>query len=74
MMAKSIISCAPYYEAICDAMTKAMTQEFRTNAKQSCSLYGDGNTSEKIAEHILDFLAKGNKETKKHFYDIKRGF
>ena len=66
LMADTVICCDPVEKMITDAIDKSMKMKHK-----SSSLYGDGNTSEKIVEIIKRSLKEGI-EVKKHFYDIER--
>ena len=66
LMAHTVICCEPVEKMITDAIDKAMKMK-----RKRSSLYGDGNTSEKIVEIIKKSLKNGI-ELKKHFYDIER--
>lgn len=51
LMAKNIINCNYDSDEIYNAIKKALTDEYREYVKnETISLYGDGNTSEKIVE------------------------
>lgn len=64
LMADTIISCEPRCEDIVDAMRLADRTEHRVS-----TIYGDGNTSEKIVTIIKDFLFHEKINLKKTFYD-----
>lgn len=64
LMADTVISCEPRCEDIVDAMRLAD----RTGHRVS-TIYGDGNTSEKIVTIIKDFLFHEKINLKKTFYD-----
>ena len=64
LMADTVISCEPRCEDIVDAMRLAG----RTGHRVS-TIYGDGNTSEKIVTIIKDFLFHEKINLKKTFYD-----
>lgn len=64
LMADTIISCEPRCEDIVDAMRLADRTEHRVS-----TIYGDGNTSEKIVTIIKDFLFHEKINLKKKFYD-----
>lgn len=71
MMAESVICCEPKKSDILDAMTKALTPEFQNKATHVSSPFGDGTTSEKILNVVLDYLKNKNEIHEKHFYDIE---
>ena len=66
-MAETIISCENSKEEIITAMQKAAQTEHRAS-----TVYGSGNTSEKITEAVKDFLEYNDNNLKKQFYDIER--
>ena len=70
MMADSVISCDPNYEAVSAAMSMGLSQDFKSKSKQGVSPFGDGHTSAQILDKILWFLKEKNGVTEKHFYDI----
>ena len=70
LMADSVLTCAPEYEAIRDLMRMALQPGFQEAAKQVVSPYGDGRTSELIEKRLLEYLEKRTGTTEKHFYDI----
>lgn len=67
LMAETIISCENSKEEIITAMQKAAQAEHRAS-----TVYGSGNTSEKITEAVKDFLEYNDNNLKKQFYDIER--
>jgi len=67
---KSVISCIPDKREIDMAIKKALSQDFLGSIKEEKNLYGDGNTSGKIAGIIKDELNRGI-DIKKSFYDIE---
>lgn len=69
-MAESIISCEPVAEDICNAIKRALTEEFREIVQRTRCPFGDGDTSEKILTVIKDFLRDPEKPDRKEFYDI----
>ena len=71
MMADSVICCEPTYEKIRDAILYGLSDEKQKSSKNVYSPYGDGNTSELIEKHIVEYLEKGIQSTEKHFYDIE---
>lgn len=64
LMADSIICCGYGQKEIEDAIEKALSDEFREIARQSKSLYGEGNTSREIVK-ILEEIEIGEKLLKK---------
>ena len=70
MRGPGVIDCEPECSAICAAVDRALTPEFREIAARRINPYGDGNTSEKIAELTADALLNGRLNVRKQFYDI----
>lgn len=70
MLADSVLCCSPDFESILEAMQKAQSPEFKSIAKNTENPFGDGNTSEKIFNEIVTFLASENFSVKKRFYDL----
>lgn len=66
LMADTIISCAPKEEDIVAAMRLADKTEHKVS-----TIYGDGNTAEKIVEVMKDFLLHDKINLKKTFYDME---
>lgn len=67
---KSVIDCEPVYESILQAMTLAENKDFLNSIRDEESVYGDGNTSEKIISILEDFFRNDNIKLMKKFYDI----
>lgn len=65
LMADTIISCEPKKEDIVAAMHLAEQTKHKVS-----TIYGDGNTSEKIVTVLKDFLFHDKIDLKKTFYDI----
>jgi GDP/UDP-N,N'-diacetylbacillosamine 2-epimerase (hydrolysing) len=70
-MAESVISCGSDENSIKEAMEKAVSDEFRQTAASAHSLFGDGNTSERIVNTIVEYLNSAGRTNKKAFYDLK---
>jgi len=70
LQAESVINCEPTPEEVSAAIDKAMSEEFRSVASAVVNPYGDGNTSEKIAQTMVRMLVDENVDLKKKFYDI----
>ena len=70
LQAGSVINCQPVYEAIEDALTLALSDNFKEKARNVVNIYGDGKTSGKIFETIKEFLMEDKIDLKKKFYDI----
>lgn len=71
LQADSVINCEPVLEDIERAMELALSNDFNSTAKKTINPYGDGNTSEKIAEIIIDYLVNNKIMLKKKFYDCE---
>ncbi len=70
LQAGSVINCEPVKDDIKAAIERALSDEFAKIARCTKNPYGDGNTSEKIAEHLRTALS-GTIDLKKIFYDCK---
>lgn len=68
---KSVISCKPDMNEIDLAIKMALSDQFKSRARDAINLYGDGNTSSKILKIVKDYLFKGKLDIEKKFYDIK---
>lgn len=66
LMADSIVNCEPEEMSIVKAIEKAAGMEHTASF-----IYGDGDTSGKIARIIKEQLSLGKPDLKKKFYDIK---
>ncbi len=71
IQADSIINCEPTSEDIIRAMEEALTDDFRSKAKQVVNPYGDGNTSTRIVRILEGFLDNERPSLKKRFYDLE---
>lgn len=71
IQAKSIINCMPGEKDISEALTMALSLEFREKISNTSNPYGEGNASEKILNEIKKSLRTPIK-LKKTFYDLKR--
>ena len=70
MTAESVISCSHRYDDIINSLNIVFSNDFQEKAKHVYSPFGDGNTSELIEKHILDYLSNNHRTLEKHFYDI----
>lgn len=66
----TVINCAVKETEIVQAIETACSTGFRDKIKHIGNLYGDGNTSEKIAKITEDFIVNGKIDIKKEFYNI----
>lgn len=71
LCADSIISCDINAESIAEAIQKAMTDEFRSIARETVNPYGSGDTSSEILYHIKECVNEGKIDLKKKFYDMR---
>ncbi len=69
----AVIDCEPMVESICEAIRKVKAADFKNNL-QKFDLYGDGNSSQRIANLVAEFLLAGTNNMKKHFFDISFDF
>lgn len=67
--AKSVISCGNSVREIENAICKALSSEFREEAKKVNNPYEGENTADKIMQIISSMLTKGI-DIKKRFYDL----
>jgi GDP/UDP-N,N'-diacetylbacillosamine 2-epimerase (hydrolysing) len=70
LQADSVINCKPMSDEIIAAMRLALSNEFKDKARHTINPYGDGNTSAKITETIVSYLAKPI-DIKKKFYNCE---
>lgn len=70
MRGPSVIDCEPECGAICAAIEKALSPEFKAVAAQCINPYGDGNASTKIADLTTDALLNDRLQVSKKFYDV----
>ena len=71
IQAQSIINCDAKKDSILQAMELAVSSSFVEKAKQVINPYGDGKTSEKIAEVIAEVFLEKSIQLKKKFYDLE---
>lgn len=72
IMPDSVICCGAYKEAIVNAIKTAVSQEFHDKVQTFNNPFGNGDTSERIADIISTIFKEcGNIDIKKHFYDIE---
>ena len=69
ILAESVICCPPAAPEIVKAINKALTPEFKETAMQMQNLFGDGSTSKRILDIILNAPMEKN-FVKKSFYDL----
>ena len=71
LQAESVINCLPTKEDILSAIQLTISPAFAARARNAVSLYGDGNTSERIHKILCDYLFSGQIDLKKTFYDVE---
>jgi GDP/UDP-N,N'-diacetylbacillosamine 2-epimerase (hydrolysing) len=71
LQADSVINCEPILEDIGRAIELALSDDYKSKAKNIINPYGDGNTSEKVVAAVKDYLLKDKIELKKKFYDCE---
>lgn len=69
--AESVINCAPKASAIIEAIEQGLSEGFRMSIKDIKLPFGDGSTSEKIMEVLMDYLKNGKIKPEKKFYEIR---
>ena len=70
-IAESVICCSPEYTEIKNAISIAVSEEFKNIAENCESPFGKGETSTEIVRIIKDVLKNNNINFKKKFYDIE---
>ncbi|NLA76489.1 MAG: UDP-N-acetylglucosamine 2-epimerase (hydrolyzing) [Clostridiales bacterium] len=70
MQAMSVINCGCRREYIINAIKKARSETFAKILPHVINPYGDGNTSQKIAEILERVFEEGNISLEKEFYDV----
>lgn len=70
VMAESVLCCQPVREDIAAAMERALTPEFREIVQNVSNPFGDGKTSERVADIIHNFMNNSEESIQKQFYDI----
>lgn len=70
IQALSTINCLPNKRAICEAICKARTIEFKKNCKLVVNPNGDGHASEKITLFIKQYLNRNSVDLMKKFIDL----
>lgn len=69
LKAASVIDCCPKAEEISQSIERAQTIEFREICETVTNPYGDGNTSKKVVDAIVNMMSS-EIDLKKKFYDI----
>lgn len=70
IQAESVINCSPICNEICQAIDLALSKKFLNIAHNAINPYGDGNTSDRIAEILKRSFCMNNINLKKKFCDI----
>ena len=68
IFSKSIIQCEPVKQSIVNAITKGLTEDFKTKCSKIDNIYGEGNTAQKIKNILIQ--KNYNELIKKEFYDL----
>ena len=68
LQASSVIDCAPEKTAICVAISKLYSDDFRQALPNTINPYGSGGASEKVVRVLKDYPLEGI--LKKSFYDL----
>lgn len=71
LQGSSIINCEPTQESIRQALDLALSEEFIQKSKKTVNLYGNGDTSYKIADVIEEYMLNDKIDLKKKFYDCE---
>lgn len=70
VLSDSIINCGIRQDDIEKAIKLALSEEFSDKCKKTKCPYGDGNTSKKISQKIIEIVKKGKIDLKKKFYNL----
>lgn len=70
IQSNSVINCKAQKEDIIRAIKQATNEDFLNRIKNEKSVYGDGNTSDRIVEIVTKWLCENTIDLKKEFYDI----
>jgi len=71
IQASSVINCEPTIEDIKKAIDIALSKDFIKKAKETSNPYGNGKTSEKVVDVIMEFVLDKKIYLKKKFYDCE---
>lgn len=69
LQAESTINCNSDKESIIDAITEAFSSEAKIKCRNVVSPYGEGDSSRKIADKIIEIFEQPV-DLKKHFHDV----
>lgn len=70
VLSDSIINCGIRQDDIEKSIKLALSEEFSDKCKKTKCPYGDGNTSKKISQQIIEIVKKGKIDLKKKFYNL----
>lgn len=70
LQGETIINCEPEAGAILAAIQKGKSEDFRKKISIAKNPYGDGNTSDKIVEHVVRVFREGCMQVGKKFFDL----
>ena len=68
--ARSVINCIPKADNIIEAISTALSEEFKNSICNIVNPYGDGNASEVIVNVTKEFLLNNKLKIQNSFYDI----
>ena len=71
LQADSVINCKAITKEIDRAITMALSMKFKKKAHNTINPYGNGNTSRRIVNVIINFLLNDKIDLKKKFYDYE---
>lgn len=71
LQADSVINCTNNVQDIKKAFDLALTNKFKIRAEKTINPYGDGKTSKKVVNTVIEFLLNDRIELKKMFYDCE---
>ncbi len=71
MLSPSVICCEPSCKEIERTIREALSEKVQKEARSVVSPFGEGNTSELIEKHLVDYLNDKSRTQKKAFYDIE---
>lgn len=70
LQSESIINCRSNSYSIINAITMALTDEYKKICQKSISQYGDGHAANRIADKVVEVIKDGRIDLKKKFYDL----
>lgn len=69
VICSNVICCDDSFQSIREALSQALTPEFREQARKAVSPYYGGNTAQRIVKRIERFFQEGDYARPKIFYD-----